>query len=121
MTCLLAHSVFALVLLALHKVVKNEPLIFWLKTSLNIFIALVLLLHAPVLCLQLYSQCKKMRTDHAKVEQEEDEIADEATTEVSIDLGASGEAVREKKRCICCKNFKALWKFEPQSQEYVFK
>ena len=77
---------------------------------------MVLLTHAPILYNQLISQCKKMRIDHSKQEQEEME-EDDATTEVSIDHERNQEIIEEmereqrKSRCICWKNFRNLWHF----------
>jgi hypothetical protein len=68
-----------------------------------------------VLTLQLYTQCKKLRIDQSQKDEAE---MDDATTDMEIE---DGEQDRRPQRRGCWGNFRALWHFEPQSQEYVFK
>ena len=80
----------------------------WTKISINFIIVLILLLHTPVVVLQLYSQCKKLRIDDSQPEE------DDATTEVSLDHEETATQRRKRSGCICWKNFTALWSYEPQ-------
>ena len=67
-------------------------------------------MHAPVLCLQVYSQCKKLcEEESAQFEPNEE---DDATTEVSTNFDRT-QAGRRKTKCNFWKNFKALWSYNP--------
>lgn len=119
MICILTHSIFSMCLIITNEFIsesadKGE---FTIKVLLNLFIVIVVIVHAPVLCLQNYSQVKKLKQQQHEIEA----VEDDATTEVSIDHDRNVEERSRKSKCICCSNFGALWSYRPQSQDYLYR
>lgn len=85
MLALIFHSIFSFSLLLDGKLIfSQDKTIHVIKISVNVYICLVVIFHAPVVCLQVYSQFKKLcEEETAQFEPIEE---DDATTEVSTNF-----------------------------------
>lgn len=126
------HSLFTLILWKLDllsKSANDEHLI--IRLILDVYLLIVVMLHAPMVCMQLYAQfkklCKRMPLQELPATTDRNTF-DDGTSQQTGTLrdAADGRSVISRmpryppRGMSCCYNLAELFTFRPQSQEYLY-